>query len=602
MSRFSAQIADLAAFEKLVNEQQQIRKRLREQAVSQRQQQAIRSDFAQRLVGPITSRIDVQRRLLTLSKKQMKKFINNLDKDNIDIKKIDTIPKLNKLLKKWKILTRDEQIAVSQTGPLFEFDEEDVEDVTISFKKSVPSGPRGQALQDLADMDEDVKQKRKKRGKPLVGTSAQVLIDMFNIIFRNPDNTLEMNEEVNDAIEFLEAFEGSVIIPENVELLILLFQTDERKQLIAKALKKEFDRNKQKILRERQDLADEFAEFENIQLDQSNFETTVEQQGLNQLSQEFLEEEDEDERADIGDEIEDELIRATEVRLVKRKKKKKKKKKIKGEGSGKAILNSLPGLTRQPIRKTETIIPARTFISDINSRSTRVTDGTQIFNRKTNIAPRGIRRRGIPARFVSSSDVQNRRITIGRGLGKQTNSSYIIGPNGEFGNIIINPTELFASNNLVVSGWDNKKIFSKKIDDTLIALITKRFNSNIDYSDDTIRQFRRLFKLSGLPFNKRSMKANLLRDNTTFQEATGKGTRSNIPSNQRLEGMVGNINVSEIVERIALLISHIKGLKNDQPDLKNEIILLADKLLILGSIDKKEHKQLISKVAPNRLL
>ena len=121
---------------------------------------------------------------------------------------------------------------------------------------------------------------------------------------------------------------------------------------------------------------------------------------------------------------------------------------------------------------------------------------------------------------------------------------------------------------------DGKKVLSRKADQDLIELLTKRYNSKKVYSEKALETFAKLIDLSGLPINARSKKY--------------ASTRK--PASVR--GAVRYFNSpDELVEQLHLLIGSKQGGKVSV-GIDNEIVSIIDRLREDGHISKKDYLQI----------
>ena len=95
--------------------------------------------------------------------------------------------------------------------------------------------------------------------------------------------------------------------------------------------------------------------------------------------------------------------------------------------------------------------------------------------------------------------------TTGQGIREsQTKNPYKLTDEGMFGNLQIDPQNLL---DLKVEAYRNgKKVLSRKADQDLIELLTKRYNTKKVYSEKVLETYAKLIDLTGLPFFARSKK------------------------------------------------------------------------------------------------
>jgi hypothetical protein len=138
--------------------------------------------------------------------------------------------------------------------------------------------------------------------------------------------------------------------------------------------------------------------------------------------------------------------------------------------------------------------------------------------------------------------------------------------NGKFGDLTINPEKLSTGKLEVYKG--NKKVLSKTLDKDLFELLTKRYNKQKQYSNDSIATFNKLLELSGIPtMNVKSEKANL------------KAVYYHDPN--------------ELISRLQELIS-AKSAGNTGVD--NEINTVLDELLEIGQIKNNEYRKIYKNI------
>lgn len=156
------------------------------------------------------------------------------------------------------------------------------------------------------------------------------------------------------------------------------------------------------------------------------------------------------------------------------------------------------------------------------------------------------------------------------GQGIKTKNPYKLTDEGKFGNLWINPHKL---NELKLEAYkDEKKVLSRKADQDLIELLTKRYNTKKQYSEKSLKLFAKLIDLSGLPVNNRSIKYSAGR-----QRAGGAIQYYSSPD--------------ELVERLRLLVGSKQGGKVSV-DIDNEIVNILDRLREDGVITKKEYEKI----------
>ena len=158
--------------------------------------------------------------------------------------------------------------------------------------------------------------------------------------------------------------------------------------------------------------------------------------------------------------------------------------------------------------------------------------------------------------------------------GMKSKNSYKLTSDGMFGNLWIDQEEL---NDLKLeTPKDDKKVLSRKADRDLIDLLTKRYNTKKQYSQQSLDTFAKPIDLSGLPNNACSLK------NAAAKKTGGSWPGSNIQ---------GYKSPDELVERLHLLI----GPKQDEKvsvNIDSEIVTIHDRRYQDGIIKKKDDQKL----------
>ena len=161
----------------------------------------------------------------------------------------------------------------------------------------------------------------------------------------------------------------------------------------------------------------------------------------------------------------------------------------------------------------------------------------------------------------------------GRGMksknpGMKSKNSYKLTSDGLFGYLWIDQEKL---NDFKLEAYnDYKKVLSRKADRHFIELLTKRYNTKKQYSPQSLKTFKQLKDLSGLPINTRSMKY-----------AATKKTGGAIQYYKSPD---------ELVERLYLLIGSKQG-GRVSVNINNEIVTILDRLYQDGIIKKKDYQK-----------
>ena len=172
----------------------------------------------------------------------------------------------------------------------------------------------------------------------------------------------------------------------------------------------------------------------------------------------------------------------------------------------------------------------------------------------------------------------SQKFIVGEGLKQQKRHSYKLTNDGKYGNLTIDLNQLTGFNKLIVTKG-SEIIINQNVDDDLIELITKRYNSKKTYSKESEDLFRDLTELSGLPMHKTSSK---------FKKIIKGCKCDNSPIEYYNDP-------TELLTKLEIIIGSLKS-GNTSSELLNNGINIIDELLQIGYIDKKEHKTLYNKL------
>ena len=161
---------------------------------------------------------------------------------------------------------------------------------------------------------------------------------------------------------------------------------------------------------------------------------------------------------------------------------------------------------------------------------------------------------------------------IGEGVGQQRKrAAYKVSKDGSFGKLNINPAEL-RKNRLCVKDIDGNVVMDNFADNTLIDLLTKRYNPKVKYSPEAKDIFKDLTRFSGLKKSRGSGKQKLL-----------GGAVALVPDTPK-----------DILSRLVLLLGTSRA-GNNSLDIRNEIAQLIDIALKKNIITDEGTKRLIFK-------
>ena len=143
---------------------------------------------------------------------------------------------------------------------------------------------------------------------------------------------------------------------------------------------------------------------------------------------------------------------------------------------------------------------------------------------------------------------------IGNGMRQQRKrNAYKLSKGGSFGHVYIDPAKL-RMNRLSVKDRAGNSLMDNVVDNSLVDLITKRFNPKVEYTSEANDIFKDLTRFSGFQKSKRSCKQKLL----------GGSTISLVPDTPK-----------DILSRLVLLLGTRRA-GNNSLDIRNEIVQLID--------------------------
>ena len=157
--------------------------------------------------------------------------------------------------------------------------------------------------------------------------------------------------------------------------------------------------------------------------------------------------------------------------------------------------------------------------------------------------------------------------TLGTGDLQPKRNAYKVQNGGQYGNLVIDVPKLIGQLRLLAKK-DGKTVIDKLVDFDTIDLLTKRFNSNKQYSDLSKMMFNELNRLSEIPIHRSSKKFSKLG-----------------------AGVVYYNDANDLMDRLQLLGGSILAGNNA---VKDEFSQIAHKMLQLGIIGKKKLNDLLN--------
>jgi hypothetical protein len=149
--------------------------------------------------------------------------------------------------------------------------------------------------------------------------------------------------------------------------------------------------------------------------------------------------------------------------------------------------------------------------------------------------------------------------------------------NNMFGNLNINEAKLKGYNLLKVKKG-GQVLLNQKVNKDLVDLLTKRFNTRKNYTDESIELFSKLVEMAKIPINRSSQKYQLTKLKQQGGEVNIKIFSSVKDMTVRLAGIISAMNAG-----------------NNSIILKNEMRQILDELLKKNTIKKEEHKFMTNK-------
>lgn len=137
---------------------------------------------------------------------------------------------------------------------------------------------------------------------------------------------------------------------------------------------------------------------------------------------------------------------------------------------------------------------------------------------------------------------------------------------------------------------------NRAVDDDLIRLLTRRFDSTIPYTEKSIKMFEKIVSGSGLPIKRTNKKIQLIygTPKTRKNPLGGKGAGSVYSKRKQIKVPSGTpimMNPQELLERYELIRASI-GSGNTSVEMRNEMGSIIDKLKELKMLTPKDHRKL----------
>ena len=162
---------------------------------------------------------------------------------------------------------------------------------------------------------------------------------------------------------------------------------------------------------------------------------------------------------------------------------------------------------------------------------------------------------------------------IGNGINQQRKrNAYKLSKGGSFGHVYIDPAKL-RMNRLSVKDKAGNSLIDNVVDNSLIDLLTKRYNPKVEYTPEAKDIFKDLTRFSGFKKSKRSGKQKLL----------GGSTVTLVPDTPK-----------DILARLTLLLGTRRA-GNNSLDIRNEIVQLIDIAYSKKIITNEEKRRLTAK-------
>ena len=167
---------------------------------------------------------------------------------------------------------------------------------------------------------------------------------------------------------------------------------------------------------------------------------------------------------------------------------------------------------------------------------------------------------------------------IGNGIKgfQRKRNAYKLSKGGSFGHVYIDPAKL-RINRLSVKDKAGNSLIDNVVDNSLIDLLTKRYNPKVEYTSEAKDIFKDLTRFSGFKKSKRSGKQKLL----------GGSTVTLVPDTPK-----------DILARLTLLLGTRRA-GNNSLDIRNEIVQLIDIAYSKKIITDEEKLRLTAKINLN---
>ena len=175
--------------------------------------------------------------------------------------------------------------------------------------------------------------------------------------------------------------------------------------------------------------------------------------------------------------------------------------------------------------------------------------------------------------------------SVGGHSGHIKHKPYNVQPCGRYHDCTIEIGKLLHFKTLIVrNNLSGKIVMNKKIDETFIDLITRRLHRDREPSRQAVIDFKKLVKLSGMPFRPLSIKSDLLVDKTFGQVFYNDKKKTGGCNTTKLAPILFIRDPNELSKLLTRAVAQRMSLGNDSPEIFNRISSLLDELHRIGEI------------------
>jgi hypothetical protein len=189
---------------------------------------------------------------------------------------------------------------------------------------------------------------------------------------------------------------------------------------------------------------------------------------------------------------------------------------------------------------------------------------------------------------VSGNPIKDTKLDKIKTRGFGLKHGYKLTQGGGFGKLSIDLDDLF--NHLTLTAKKGGKVvMNKKVDIDLVDLLSKRYNPRKKYSKSAISDFRKLVKLSELPVHRGTGKFKFLQQKHVRPDLFSK-------KNVTQGGVIPILNGDQVINDLFVKVGNLLA-GNNNPQTRNECMILLDSALNMGVITPSQHSKIFSNIS-----